>query len=139
MTSFPKTAFLVQNQSQLAWQGLAMTNIFRATPLWQTWRKRLTRVSNIWTPWTVRHAVDPSHKTTSEVKTSHWEEDNREQPLKFLFSLFLRLLCTRLWFQKYCFTSKSHMNNKCSNYVKKTAVQMHFYCSTLRENIGLLF
>lgn len=52
----------------LWWERKEMTNLFRATSLWQTWIKCLTKVSNIWTSSTAWWALDLSHQT---VKPEH--------------------------------------------------------------------
>ena len=83
----------------LWWQGQGMTNLSRATCLWQTWIKCLTKVSNIWTPWTAWCALDLSHQTVSKVNTTPSQEDNRNQALMFYCSFGISLAVTwkQLW------------------------------------------
>lgn len=83
----------------LWWQGRGMTNLSRATRLWQTWIKCLTKVSNIWTPWTAWCALDLSHQTASKVNTTPSQKDNRNQALMFdcSFGIFLAVTWKQLW------------------------------------------
>lgn len=83
----------------LRWQGRGMTNLSRATRLWQTWIKCLTKVSNIWTPWTAWCALDLSHQTLSKVNTTPSQKDNRNQALMFdcSFGIFLAVTWKQLW------------------------------------------
>lgn len=81
------------------WQGRGMTNLSRATRLWQTWIKCLTKVSNIWTPWTAWCALDLSHQKLSKVNTTPSQKDNRNQALMFdcSFGIFLAVTWKQLW------------------------------------------
>lgn len=83
----------------LWWQGRGMTNLSRATRLWQTWIKCLTKVSNIWTPWTAWCALDLSHQKLSKVNTTPSQKDNRNQALMFdcSFGIFLAVTWKQLW------------------------------------------